>query len=232
MVAHQSGALLDRPRPASCALCRTIMLYRYTHHAYRYGWRPVRHFAIHHAPWVGAAVVIPATVACILVPGWLAVASPGAVEGGGASLDLVWRTWRRLANQASVSRGRAWWLRSRGRSRWRVRWLLWRRRGRPSSPSSPPPPRAQDGAHSGTGHAGAVRLRCCNADVAATPACATGTDVTSSPRATRARHRRTPRAGAGCRGDRSGARRARAAVGGGDAGWRVREISPSGRALH
>ena len=59
--------------------------YRYTHHAYRYGWRPVRHFAIHHAPWVGAAVVVPATVACILVPGWLAVTTPGAVEGGGAS---------------------------------------------------------------------------------------------------------------------------------------------------
>ena len=55
--------------------------YRYTNHAYRY----VRHFAIHHAVAVGAAVVIPATVACILVPGWLAVASPGAVEGGGAS---------------------------------------------------------------------------------------------------------------------------------------------------
>ena len=31
---------------------------------------------------MGAAVVIPATVACILVPGWLAVATPGAVEGG------------------------------------------------------------------------------------------------------------------------------------------------------
>ena len=53
--------------------------------ARRHVWRPVRHFAIHHAPWVGAAVVIPATVACILVPGWLAVAAPGAVEGGGAS---------------------------------------------------------------------------------------------------------------------------------------------------
>jgi len=55
------------------------------HHAYRHVWRPVRHFAIHHAPWVGAAVVVPATVACILVPGWLAVATPDAVEGGGAS---------------------------------------------------------------------------------------------------------------------------------------------------
>jgi len=54
-------------------------------HVYRHVWRPVRHFAIHHAIAVGAAVVIPATVACILVPGWLAVATPGAVEGGGAS---------------------------------------------------------------------------------------------------------------------------------------------------
>ena len=56
--------------------------------ARRHVWRPVRHFAIHHAVAVGAAVVIPATVACILVPGWLAAASPSAVEGGGAS--LVW----------------------------------------------------------------------------------------------------------------------------------------------
>ena len=53
--------------------------------ARRHVWRPVRHFAIHHAVAMGAAVVIPATVACILVPGWLAVATPGAVEGGGAS---------------------------------------------------------------------------------------------------------------------------------------------------
>jgi hypothetical protein len=55
-------------------------------HAYRHIWRPVRHFVVHHAVAVGAVVVVPATVACILVPGWLAVASPGGVEGRGAPL--------------------------------------------------------------------------------------------------------------------------------------------------
>jgi hypothetical protein len=57
-------------------------------YAHRHVWRPVRHFAAHHAVAV-AVVSIPATVVCVAVPGWYALsAPPAAVEGGGA--PLVW----------------------------------------------------------------------------------------------------------------------------------------------